>query len=185
MREKLPKIDAATALDALRLELQFADGWRAIVDLSAFVASFVSLAPLADRTVFAKAAVEEWGSGVTWDNEGPLSIAAVTLYRLASAQSGDEARIFDAWMARHGFSASRAAEMLGMTRRSVIAYRTGARPIPKVVGLACRAIDLETHPDSPVMPRRSALAGDNASFQSAKAIDDVTTCSARRASCRS
>lgn len=143
MREKLPRIAEVTALDGMRLAIRFEDGWAATVDLSAFVADFVSLAALKDRVVFARAVIEEWGSGVTWDDEGPLSIAATTLYRLAAEQADDDARRFDAWMVRHGFSASRAAEALGMTRRSVISYRTGSRPVPKVVALACRALDLE------------------------------------------
>lgn len=143
MREKLPRIAAVTAAEGLCLALRFDNGWATQVDLSAFVADFPVLAPLTDPTVFARAAVEEWGSGVTWDNEGPLSVAATTLYGLAAEQSGDDARRFDAWMLRHGLSASRAAAALGMTRRSIIGYRTGSRPIPKVVTLACRAIDLE------------------------------------------
>ncbi len=143
MREKLPRIEAATARDGLRLDLRFEGDWTTTVDLSRFVAGFPSLAALADPALFDRATVEEWGSGVTWDGEGPLSIAATTLYRLAAEQSGDEARRFDAWMARHGFSASKAADALGMTRRSIIGYRTGSRPIPKVVALACKGWEAE------------------------------------------
>jgi len=35
-------------------------------------------------------------------------------------------------------SLSVAAESLGMTRRMIAHYRTGSKPIPIVVGLACR-----------------------------------------------
>lgn len=143
MREKLPRIESSKALDGLRLALKFADGWASTVDLSGFIADFPSLSALNDPALFDQVAIEEWGSGVTWDNEGPLSIAATTLYRLAAEQSGDDARRFDAWMARHGFSASKAADALGMTRRSIISYRTGSRPIPKVVVLACRGLEAD------------------------------------------
>jgi len=142
MREKLPRITEASVLSPLRLSLRFEDGWSAQVDLSDFVSGFKSLAPLRDPKLFAQVAVEEWGSGLTWDNEGPLSIAATTLYRLAAEQAGDAARHFDAWMMQHGFSANRAAESLGMSRRNIINYRTATRPIPKVVQLACKAIDM-------------------------------------------
>ncbi len=145
MREKLPRIESVSAQDGLRLALQFADGWMMTVDLSRFIADFPSLSPLVDPVLFAQVSIEEWGSGVTWDSEGPLSIAAITLYRLAAEQSGDDAKRFDAWMARHGFSASKAAAALGMTRRSIISYRTGSRPIPKVVGLACKGWEAEQH----------------------------------------
>jgi len=40
-------------------------------------------------------------------------------------------------MQRNGLSLASAAESLGMTRRMIAHYRTGSRPIPKVVGLAC------------------------------------------------
>jgi len=94
--------------------------------------------------------VEEWGGGVTWDGEGLLSLAATTLYRLACEQAGDATRLFDAWMMRHGLSATAAAQALGMTRRTVIHCRTGSRPVPKVVGLACKGWEVNqggaTHP---------------------------------------
>ncbi|MFZ4538414.1 MAG: DUF2442 domain-containing protein [Propionivibrio sp.] len=128
MREKLPRIESASAKDGLRLALQFADGWTATVDLSRFITDFTSLAALADPALFAQASIDEWGAGVTWDNEGPLSIAATTLYWLAAEQSGEDSQRFDAWMAQHGFSSSKAAGVLGMTRRSIISYRTGSQP---------------------------------------------------------
>jgi len=142
MREKLPRITSAKTLDNLRVAVSFEDGWSFDVDLSGFIASFKSLKPLLDAALFSRVAVEEWGSGLTWDDEGPLSIAATTVYRLASEQSGDPARGFDAWMMQHGFSAAKAADMLGMSRRNIINYRTATRPIPKVVRLACKAVDM-------------------------------------------
>jgi hypothetical protein len=142
MREKTPRITSVAALDAMRVAVSFEDGWNAEVDLAGFVAGFKSLKPLTNSALFAQVAVEEWGSGLTWDNEGPLSIAATTVYRLACEQAGDPARSFDAWMMQHGFSASKAADVLGMSRRNIINYRTAARPIPKVVQLACKAVDM-------------------------------------------
>lgn len=145
MREKTPRITSAEALDAMRVAVTFEDGWSAEVDLCGFIAGFKSLKPLTSAGLFAGVAVEEWGSGLTWDNEGPLSIAATTVYRLACEQAGDPARAFDAWMMQHGFSASKAADVLGMSRRNIINYRTATRPIPKVVQLACKAVDLGAH----------------------------------------
>ena len=137
MREKLPRIASVKPLTGLRLAVRFEDGWEARVDLEQFVTDFRSLAPLRDRATFRKPKIEEWGSGVTWDNEGPLSIAATTLYRLAAEQSGEHARRFDAWMIVNGLSATRAAQELGMTRRSIVSYRTGERPVPPYIRLAC------------------------------------------------
>lgn len=142
MRVKTPRITSATAQGAMRVAVVFEDGWCAEVDLAGFVAGFKSLKPLTDAALFARVAVEQWGSGLTWDDEGPLSIAATTVYRLASEQSGNLARSFDAWMMQHGFSAAKAADVLGMSRRNIINYRTATRAIPKVVQLACKAVDM-------------------------------------------
>jgi hypothetical protein len=137
MREKLPRIAGVKPVTGLRLAVCFEDGWEAELDLAGFIEAFPVLAPLRERALFRQAAVEEWGSGVTWDNEGPLSIAATTLYRLAAEQAGEPARRFDAWMISNGLSATRAAEVLGMTRRSIVSYRTGERPVPPYINLAC------------------------------------------------
>ena len=142
MREKLPRITSARALADQRVHVSFEDGWACDVDLSGLISDFKSLHPLEEAALFERVAVEEWGSGLTWDDEGPLSLAATTVYRLAAEQSGDAARSFDAWMMQHGFSASRAADALGMSRRNIISYRTASRPIPKVVKLACKAVDM-------------------------------------------
>lgn len=143
MREKLARIDAVQALAGQRLRVTFSDGWQVELDLTRFIASFASLAPLQEPERFQHVALEEWGSGLTWDDEGPLSIAATTLYRLAAEQSGDDARYFDAWMICNGLSASQAAESLGMTRRSIIHYRTGSRPLPRYIRLACKGWEAE------------------------------------------
>lgn len=143
MREKLPRIAAARALAEWRLDLRFEDGWQAEVDVGPFIAAFPSLGPLLDADLFGQVALEEWGSGLTWDDEGPLSIAATTLYRLAAEQNSDDARFFDAWMISNGLSSTQAAESLGMTRRSIIHYRTGSRPLPRYVRLACKGWELE------------------------------------------
>lgn len=145
MREKKPRITSATAQGGMLVAVVFEDSWCANVDLAGFVAGFKSLQPLTDGALFARVAVEEWGSGLTWDAEGPLSIAATTVYRLATEQAGEPARSFDAWMMQHGFSAAKAADVLGMSRRNIINYRTATRPVPKVVQLACKAVDLGAH----------------------------------------
>jgi predicted transcriptional regulator len=46
-------------------------------------------------------------------------------------------------MMANGLSAAKAAKSLGMTRRSIINYRTGARPVPRYVALACKGWEVE------------------------------------------
>ena len=58
-------------------------------------------------------------------------------------QAGHPRPTFDAWMHRNDLSLSTAAEALGLSRRMVAYYRTGSRPIPRVVGLACTGWEVE------------------------------------------
>lgn len=91
-----------------------------------------------DPAFFAQMTVEAWGGhGLDWPDG--LSLGADRLYELCREQAGlPTARAFDAWMQRNRLSLSGAAQALGMTRRSITHYRTGSRPIPRTVALACR-----------------------------------------------
>jgi len=53
------------------------------------------------------------------------------------------AETFAAWMDRNGLSLTTAAEALDMTRRMMAHYRTGSRPVPRVVALACKGWEAE------------------------------------------
>ncbi len=88
---------------------------------------------------FATVQVEEWGHGVEWP-AADIGIPAQALYRLSKEQSGDAfpTAQFNAWMERHGLSLSAAARALHLTRRTIIYYSTGAKPIPAYIGLACK-----------------------------------------------
>jgi predicted transcriptional regulator len=44
---------------------------------------------------------------------------------------------FNAWMDRNGLSLSAAAKALGITRRTVLYYHGGHKPIPIYIKLAC------------------------------------------------
>lgn len=50
---------------------------------------------------------------------------------------------FAPWMAGHGLSLNAAADALGLSRRMIARYRTGSRPIPRVVALACEGLSMQ------------------------------------------
>lgn len=54
-----------------------------------------------------------------------------------------QAAEFTVWMDRNGLSLATAAEALGMTRRMMAHYRTGSRPIPRYIALACKGWEVE------------------------------------------
>lgn len=137
------RIDAVAALDGNRLCVGFADGWTTTIDIGGFIAAKPVLAPLLDTDLFSQAAVGEWGFDVTWDHGGDLTLAATLLREMAEQQSGGPAAQFNRWMQRNNLSLSAAAKSLGMTRRMIAHYRTGSRPIPKTVLLACTGWEVE------------------------------------------
>lgn len=93
---------------------------------------------LRDPQFFADAAVEEWGHGVEWGN-GDIGIGADALYRLGKEQAGAAFPVseFNAWMEHNGLSLAAAAKALGLTRRTVVYYHGGHKPIPIYIKLAC------------------------------------------------
>jgi len=72
-----------------------------------------------------------------WPDGSGIPLSA--LQRLAKEQAGKAYPVaaFNQWMRSNGLSANEAAKALGLSRRTIIDYHTGAKPIPPVVGLAC------------------------------------------------
>jgi hypothetical protein len=133
---KSPLITAVHVSGARMLTLTWSTGETLECDLAEIIRSHTAFAPLADSAVFSQVAIEEWGHGLDWP-EG-LDMGADRLYHLCREQAGLLApAAFDGWIKNNSLSLSTAAEALGMTRRMIAHYRSGTRPIPKTVQLAC------------------------------------------------
>jgi hypothetical protein len=132
------KILRVEALPGARLRIEWASGDRSDVNVSEYLRA-PDHEQLRDPTFFVRAQVEEWGHGVEWP-EADIGIPADALYRLSKEQTGDAFPTtgFNAWMKRNGLSLTAAAKALHLTRRTIIYYSTGAKPIPVHVGLACK-----------------------------------------------
>jgi hypothetical protein len=93
---------------------------------------------LKDPKFFITVTVEEWGHGVEWA-DGEIGIDADSLYRLGKEQAGFAFPVteFNVWMERNRLSLSAAAIALGITRRTVVYYHGGHKPIPIYIKLAC------------------------------------------------
>lgn len=139
---KAPCIMAVTVRAPMVLEIAWSTGETYTVDVTEQVKRFKVLAPLADVMVFSQAHVGLWGHSVVWTDEADLG--ADLLYEMCRKQAGlptpDE---FDQWIKRNRLSLTIAAETLGLSRRMVAHYRSGSKPIPKVVGLACKGWEAE------------------------------------------
>jgi hypothetical protein len=124
--------------------MTFIDGSVHTIDFQPLIAESRGLAPLKDPATFAQACLGDAGWSVEWV-QPDIQIGADTLWLDAMAQNApdENTRIFVAWRAKHGLSLTEAAHALALTPRTVSAYGTGQRPVPKVVALACKGWEAE------------------------------------------
>ena len=142
---KRPRLAAVKTLAGHRLRLTFVDGSIHTVSLAGEFDKFPGLAPLRNPKAFAKAVVID---GEGWTVEWPaldIQIGADTLWLDAQAQNAPDAntRLFAQWRARHRLSLAEAAKALGMTTRTMSAYGSGNRPVPRYIALACKGWEME------------------------------------------
>jgi hypothetical protein len=132
------RIVRVAALPAMRVRVDWGNGKQSEIDLSDY-ADLPGHQALREPSFFETVKADEWGHGIEWPG-ADIGVPADALYRLSREQSGSAfptAR-FNEWMRRHGLSLADAAEALHLTRRTIIYYSTGAKPIPAHIGLACR-----------------------------------------------
>jgi hypothetical protein len=143
-KKTLPRIEAVEAGEQpLTLCVRWAEGGESVIDVSDLIESYRLFAPLrSDPRMFAAVTVGEYGTHVAWSDE--IDMAATTLWRLAQEQSGSTitAEAFRRWRERKAYTLDTAAQALGLSRRMVAYYDRGARPIPRTVALAVKALDL-------------------------------------------
>lgn len=132
------KVTQVEALPPAKLLVTWESGKQSEVDIGEYLQA-QGHERLRDPAFFATVQVEEWGHGVEWV-AADIGIPAQALYRLSKEQSSDAfpTAEFNAWMERHSLSLAAAARALHLTRRTIIYYSTGAKPIPAYIGLACR-----------------------------------------------
>ena len=144
-RMKRARLAGIEVLAEFRMRLAFVDGEVFTLDFKPLFDESPGLAGLRDPEVFATATLIE---GEGWTVEWPAldsQIGADTLWLDVQAQNAadENTRIFAQWRARHGLSLSQAAQALGLTPRTISAYGTGARPVPRYIALACKGWEAE------------------------------------------
>lgn len=130
-------LTAVKALADGMLALTYADGEQLQVDVKPIIKRHPTLRELAAPAVFKRAKLGEWGGSVTWGTDA-LELAADNLRARAIEQAGGYSHeVILNWMARHGMTLDTAADALGLSRRMLAYYRSGEKPVPRTVGLAC------------------------------------------------
>jgi hypothetical protein len=129
-----------SALTPYGLRLTYADGEVLTVNLQPWIASTKALHPLKNADLFVKAKRSLGGRSVDWADGAnvELDLGADNLRNLAIEQAGGigHERIWN-WLHETGLTLEQAAQALGISRRMLIYYRDGEKPIPRSVWLAC------------------------------------------------
>lgn len=140
---KQPLIASVEPVNDTTIRVSWRDGSITLIDLAQTIDELPGIAALKDPQKFRDVAVGLWGHSVSWNEE--IDMGADTLWRMAKEQSGDYLPVheFRDWRRRNGLSLSAAAKCLGLSRRMVVYYDTGEKPIPRLVGLACRGYEAQ------------------------------------------
>ena len=159
------QLTAVKACPAFRLKLFYADGQTVDVDLREWIATTPTLKALRNAKLFAKAKVGFGGRSVDWI-EGELDLGSDNLRNLAIEQSGGigHERIWT-WLHDTGLTLEQAAEALGISRRMLIYYRDGEKPIPRAIWLACLGWEV-LRPQGRILPRTIPTAREYAAMHS-------------------
>lgn len=137
MKKRAARLERVDIVTSGVLKASYTDGRIITVDMNGSIRDYAVFAPLSDNAEFATAKVVDWGWSLEWDCGA--TIDCDRLIELALEQSGLAENVaFRQWQDRNGLSLSAAAEAIGLTRRTVSQYRTGARPVSRTVALACK-----------------------------------------------
>ena len=143
-KRSLPRIVAVTAdKEPWTLRIQWDRAEESRVDVSGHIGKFRVYEPLRrSPELFSGVRVGEHGTDVVWSDG--IDMSADTLWRLAREDAGITMSpdAFRGWRERKAYTLDTAARALGVSRRMVAYYEQGEKPIPRVVALAARALEL-------------------------------------------
>jgi hypothetical protein len=159
-------LTAVEALPNYRLRLRYADSQTFMVDLSERICTTKVLAPLKDAALFAQAKTGFAGRSVDWI-EDELDLGADNLRHIAVEQTGGigHERIWN-WLHGTRLTLEQAAQALGISRRMLIYYRDGEKPIPRSIWLACLGWEA-VRPTGRSLPLHAPSVGEYAVLHSA------------------
>jgi hypothetical protein len=142
----MPLVGSVTAKDAFDVEITWAAGSRAgrteVLDLSPIINAVKFFRPLRnDRSLFETVHSIAFGNAIAWGEDEAVDLSATALQRLAEeTMRPDDLRQF---ISDQGLSETALAAILDYSRRQIVSFVNHERPIPRVVSLACRYIELK------------------------------------------
>lgn len=121
------------------LYVTFAGEGQTVVDMTGVVFRLKPFSPLRNNETFRHVRVINHGGGIAWENG--LDYSAEALHRLSEAQRGMTGAEFKAWAERLHLSNNEAGDVLGLSPRTVKAYKTRADTLPAAVSISCRVLE--------------------------------------------
>ena len=123
--KRLPRITRVAAGEQpYTLRIAWDHGDESLVDVSRLISTYRVYTPLRHAPdLFRQVRVGEYGTDIVWTDDLDMSAA------------------FHAWRLRKDYTLDDAAAALGVSRRIVVHYDLGDKPIPRPVALATLAID--------------------------------------------
>ena len=148
MRPKQFTLSSVKTTPTASLLLRYADGEQFEVSLVDTIKQHPTLERLKDPEVSGSAKVVDHGASVIWANDDDLELAADNLRARAVEQAGGVSHEYIwNWMAKNNMTLDTAAVALGVSRRMLAYYRSGSKPVPRTVALACRGWEEVTKDD--------------------------------------
>ena len=137
MKKQAARLEAVMVVASGVVKVTYTDGRVISVVMNDVISRYAAFAPLTDPAEFAAVAVADWGWSLEWRCGATLD--ADRVFELSLEQAGMIENVeFRRWQDKNGLSLSAAAEAIGLTRRTVSQFRTGARPVSRTVALACK-----------------------------------------------
>ena len=137
MKKQTPRLQSVTVLPDLVVSATYTDGKTVTVSMHDVIKNYPAFAPLESAEEYATVRIADWGFTLEW-NCG-MSIDCDRFFELSLEQSGMVDNVhFRQWQDCNALSLAEAAKAIGLSRRTISQYRTGARPVPRVVSLACK-----------------------------------------------
>jgi hypothetical protein len=144
MKKQAARLVSVATAAGMRVDATYSDGRVLQVDLSDLARRLDAFAPLESPSEFATARVTDFGWTLEWNCGASLDSDRLLEMSLEQGGLAENVR-FRRWQDAHGLSLAEAADAIGITRRTVSQYRTGARPVPRYIALACKGWEAEQH----------------------------------------
>ena len=141
-KKQTARLVSAAVKSGLTVCATYTDGRVVNIDLSDVANRLQAFSPLETPAEFATVKVADFGWSLEWDCGATLDSDRVLELAMEQAGMAENVR-FRQWQDANRLSLSDAAKAIGLTRRTISKYRTGASAVPRYITLACKGWEAE------------------------------------------